>query len=57
MPAARPVRRDGTEHSFLDQAIGAVVILGQIAPEEAWRALRDVSQRTDTKLCKDTTDR
>jgi len=37
-------------HAPIDQAIGVVVVLGQIAPEEAWRALRDVSQRTNTKL-------
>ncbi|MEV7687876.1 ANTAR domain-containing protein [Streptomyces bungoensis] len=37
-------------HAVIDQAIGAVVVLGQLAPEEAWRALRDVSQRTNTKL-------
>lgn len=37
-------------HATIDQAIGAVVALGQIPPEEAWRALRDVSQRTNTKL-------
>ncbi|WP_335755375.1 ANTAR domain-containing protein [Streptomyces fodineus] len=39
-----------SSHAVIDQAIGAVVVLGQIAPEEAWRALRDVSQRTNTKL-------
>ncbi|MFC9926185.1 ANTAR domain-containing protein [Streptomyces sp. NPDC127190] len=39
-----------TSHAVIDQAIGAVVVLGRIAPEEAWRALRDVSQRTNTKL-------
>ncbi|EST19446.1 ANTAR domain-containing protein [Streptomyces roseochromogenus] len=35
---------------MIDQAIGAVIVLGRIAPEEAWRALRDVSQRTNVKL-------
>ena len=39
-----------SSHAIVDQAIGAVVVLGRIAPEEAWRALRDVSQRTNTKL-------
>lgn len=39
-----------TSHAIVDQAIGAVVVLGQMPPEEAWRALRDVSQRTNTKL-------
>jgi hypothetical protein len=44
------LRRAVTSHAVIDQAIGAVVVLGQIAPEEAWRALRDVSQRTNVKL-------
>ncbi|MEU0333964.1 ANTAR domain-containing protein [Streptomyces sp. NPDC006193] len=44
------LRRAVTSHAVIDQAIGAVVLLGRIAPEEAWRALRDVSQRTNTKL-------
>ena len=39
-----------SSHAVVDQAIGAVVVLGRIAPEEAWRVLRDVSQRTNTKL-------
>ncbi|MER6071677.1 ANTAR domain-containing protein [Streptomyces sp. NPDC001817] len=44
------LRHAVSSHALIDQAIGAVVVLGQIAPEEAWRALRDVSQRTNTKL-------
>ncbi|MFJ4328598.1 ANTAR domain-containing protein [Streptomyces tricolor] len=44
------LQRAVTSHAVIDQAIGAVVVLGQIAPEEAWRALRDVSQRTNVKL-------
>ncbi|MGW2937998.1 ANTAR domain-containing protein [Streptomyces sp. NPDC001156] len=39
-----------TSHAIIDQAMGALVVLGQIPSEEAWRALRDVSQRTNTKL-------
>ncbi|MET8952991.1 ANTAR domain-containing protein [Streptomyces sp. NPDC004393] len=39
-----------SSHARIDQAMGAVVAIGRIAPEEAWRALRDVSQRTNTKL-------
>jgi hypothetical protein len=46
----RQLRQAVTSHAVIDQAIGAVVVLGQLAPEEAWRALRDVSQRTNTKL-------
>ncbi|MEU6776700.1 ANTAR domain-containing protein [Streptomyces sp. NPDC046759] len=44
------LRRAVASHAVIDQAIGALVVLGRIAPDEAWRALRDVSQRTNTKL-------
>ncbi|MEU0007268.1 ANTAR domain-containing protein [Streptomyces sp. NPDC006314] len=44
------LQRAVSSHAVIDQAIGAVVVLGQLPPEEAWRALRDVSQRTNTKL-------
>ncbi|MEU6810004.1 ANTAR domain-containing protein [Streptomyces sp. NPDC046831] len=44
------LQRAITSHAVIDQAIGAVVVLGRLAPEEAWRVLRDVSQRTNTKL-------
>jgi hypothetical protein len=44
------LQRAVTSHAVIDQAIGAVVVLGRMAPEEAWRALRDVSQRTNVKL-------
>ncbi|MGW2034324.1 ANTAR domain-containing protein [Streptomyces spinosus] len=46
----RQLQRAVTSHAVIDQAIGAVVVLGRMAPEEAWRALRDVSQRTNVKL-------
>ncbi|MFE5039161.1 ANTAR domain-containing protein [Streptomyces sp. NPDC056683] len=39
-----------TSHAVIDQAIGAVVAYGRIPPDEAWRVLRDISQRTNTKL-------
>lgn len=44
------LRRAVASHAVVDQAIGAVVVLGRTAPEEAWRVLRDVSQHTNTKL-------
>ncbi|MEU6591047.1 ANTAR domain-containing protein [Streptomyces sp. NPDC046881] len=46
----RQLQRAVTSHAVIDQAIGAVVVLGRMAPEEAWRTLRDVSQRTNVKL-------
>ena len=39
-----------TSHAVIDQAIGVIVALGQIPPEESWRVLQDVSQRTNTKV-------
>ncbi|MFF7356042.1 MULTISPECIES: ANTAR domain-containing protein [Streptomyces] len=50
MTENQQLRRAVSSHAVIDQAVGAVVVLGRIAPEEAWRALRDVSQRTNTKL-------
>ncbi|MFD8721136.1 ANTAR domain-containing protein [Streptomyces sp. NPDC059629] len=47
--AAR-LRQAVTSHAVIGQAIGAVLAMGRIPPEEAWRVLRDVSQRTNTKL-------
>ncbi|MFI5687821.1 ANTAR domain-containing protein [Streptomyces sp. NPDC051636] len=44
------LRQAVTSHAVIDQAIGVVVAVGRIAPEEGWRVLRDVSQRTNTKL-------
>lgn len=44
------LKRAVTSHAAIDQAIGVVVALGRIAPEEGWCVLRDVSQRTNTKL-------
>ncbi|MFG2606345.1 ANTAR domain-containing protein [Streptomyces sp. NPDC048514] len=44
------LRKAVTSHAVIDQAIGAVVVLGRLAPEEAWRTLREVSQRTNVKL-------
>jgi len=44
------LQRALSSRAVIDQAIGALVVLGQVPPEEAWRALRDVSQRTNTKL-------
>ncbi|MEW2469358.1 ANTAR domain-containing protein [Streptomyces sp. NPDC046994] len=44
------LQRAVTSHAIVDQAIGVVVVIGQIAPEEAWRVLRDVSQHTNIKL-------
>ncbi|GGM96020.1 ANTAR domain-containing protein [Streptomyces fuscichromogenes] len=44
------LRRAVTSHAVIDQAIGAVVVCGRMSPENAWEVLREVSQRTNTKL-------
>ncbi|MEV6757133.1 ANTAR domain-containing protein [Streptomyces sp. NPDC051214] len=37
-------------HATVDQAIGVVIALGQLSPDDAWDVLREVSMRTNTKL-------
>jgi hypothetical protein len=37
-------------HAVVDQAIGMVVALGRITPDEGWEVLKEVSQHTNTKL-------
>lgn len=37
-------------HAVVDQAIGVVLAIGQLAPEQGWEVLKDVSQHTNIKL-------
>ncbi|MEU3948852.1 ANTAR domain-containing protein [Streptomyces sp. NPDC029526] len=37
-------------HAVVDQAIGMVVALGRVTPDQGWTVLREVSQRTNIKL-------
>ncbi|WP_404199255.1 ANTAR domain-containing protein [Streptomyces tauricus] len=37
-------------HAVVDQAIGVVVAMGWLTPEQRWKVLREISQRTNTKL-------
>jgi hypothetical protein len=37
-------------HAVVDQAIGVVVALGRMSPDEGWLVLREVSQHTNVKL-------
>jgi hypothetical protein len=37
-------------HATVDQAIGVVLAVGELAPDDAWEILREVSQRTNVKL-------
>jgi ANTAR domain len=37
-------------HAVVDQAIGMIVALGRVAPDQGWEVLKDVSQHTNIKL-------
>ncbi|QTD96280.1 ANTAR domain-containing protein [Streptomyces cyanogenus] len=37
-------------HAVVDQAIGMMVALGRIAPDQGWQVLKEVSQHTNIKL-------
>ncbi|MEH0541891.1 ANTAR domain-containing protein [Streptomyces sp. B21-105] len=37
-------------HAVVDQAIGVVVALGRLTPDEGWVVLKEVSQHTNVKL-------
>ncbi|PBC92807.1 ANTAR domain-containing protein [Streptomyces sp. Ag82_O1-15] len=39
-----------TSDAVIDQAIGVIVALGRMTPEEAWDALRETSMCTNIKL-------
>ncbi|MEU0970923.1 ANTAR domain-containing protein [Streptomyces sp. NPDC005917] len=39
-----------TSHAVVDQAIGMVVALGRVTPDEGWEVLKEVSQHTNVKL-------
>ncbi|MFG2638649.1 ANTAR domain-containing protein [Streptomyces sp. NPDC048362] len=44
------LRRAVASHSLVDRAIGVVVAVGGLSPEQGWEALRHVSQHTNVKL-------
>ncbi|CAL9353495.1 hypothetical protein SUDANB108_00512 [Streptomyces sp. enrichment culture] len=37
-------------HAVVDQAIGMVVALGRVSPDQGWDVLKEVSQHTNIKL-------
>jgi small nuclear ribonucleoprotein (snRNP)-like protein len=39
-----------TSHATVDQAIGMMVALGRVTPDEGWAVLREVSQHANIKL-------
>ncbi|MFE9452757.1 ANTAR domain-containing protein [Streptomyces sp. NPDC006739] len=44
------LQRAVSSHALVDQAIGVVVVLAGVDPATAWEVLREISQRTNTKL-------
>ncbi|MHA5047869.1 ANTAR domain-containing protein [Streptomyces sp. SD15] len=39
-----------TSHATVDQAIGMMVALGRVTPDQGWAVLREVSQHANIKL-------
>ncbi|MFI1360196.1 ANTAR domain-containing protein [Streptomyces sp. NPDC020898] len=39
-----------TSHAVVDQAIGMMIALGRVTPDEGWEVLKEVSQHTNIKL-------
>ncbi|MGW1068296.1 ANTAR domain-containing protein [Streptomyces aureus] len=39
-----------TSHAVVDQAIGMMIALGRVSPDQGWAVLKDVSQHTNIKL-------
>ncbi|MFE2537277.1 ANTAR domain-containing protein [Streptomyces sp. NPDC059371] len=37
-------------HAVVDQAIGVVLAVGRLTPDQGWDILREISQRTNIKL-------
>ncbi|AGS67651.1 ANTAR domain-containing protein [Streptomyces collinus] len=44
------LREAVASHAVVDQAIGMMVALGRVTPQEGWEVLRDVSQHSNIKL-------
>ncbi|WP_078992858.1 ANTAR domain-containing protein [Streptomyces sp. MMG1121] len=44
------LRQAVSSHAVVDQAIGMMVALGRVTPDQGWVVLKDVSQRTNIKL-------
>ncbi|MGX1268429.1 ANTAR domain-containing protein [Streptomyces phaeoluteigriseus] len=44
------LRQAVASHAVVDQAIGVVVAVGRLRPEQGWEVLLEISQRTNTKL-------
>jgi small nuclear ribonucleoprotein (snRNP)-like protein len=46
----RQLKEAVVSHAVVDQAIGMVVVLGRVSPDQGWAVLKEVSQHTNVKL-------
>ncbi|MEV6963133.1 ANTAR domain-containing protein [Streptomyces sp. NPDC051207] len=46
----RQLKEAVVSHAVVDQAIGMVVALGRVTPDQGWQVLKEVSQHTNVKL-------
>lgn len=44
------LKRAVTSHAAVDQAIGVIIAVGQLTPQQGWDVLKEVSQNTNIKL-------
>ncbi|MFJ1729851.1 ANTAR domain-containing protein [Streptomyces sp. NPDC088254] len=44
------LQRAVVSHAVVDQAIGVVIAVGRLRPEQGWEVLKEISQHTNTKL-------
>jgi AmiR/NasT family two-component response regulator len=44
------LRQALVSHAVVDQAIGVVIAVGHLRPEQGWEVLKEISQHTNTKL-------
>jgi hypothetical protein len=46
----RQLKEAVVSHAVVDQAIGVVIVVGGVTPDEGWIVLKEVSQHTNIKL-------
>ncbi|MDT0609347.1 ANTAR domain-containing protein [Streptomyces lancefieldiae] len=46
----RQLKEAVVSHAVVDQAIGMIVALGRVTPDQGWIVLKEVSQHTNIKL-------
>ncbi|MFE5601800.1 ANTAR domain-containing protein [Streptomyces coelicoflavus] len=46
----RQLKEAVVSHAVVDQAIGVIIVLGGVTPDEGWIVLKEISQHTNIKL-------